>query len=285
MPQMNRLLTRSPAKINLFLRVLGRRPDGYHDIVTVMARISLFDTVRLAFGQPSISVACTHPSVPRDETNLAYRAAQLFFGALHARDGVAISIEKAIPVGAGLGGGSSNAASVLAALNERYGFPFSVSGLIEIGLKIGADVPFFLFGRSAVARGIGEQLEAFEGMPQRSVVLVCPEFQVSTAWAYANLNLRLTNHQKNCNCSSFQGLLTAGTLLSNDLEQVTIGEFPEIGVMKEVLLDLGAEIALMSGSGPTVFGLFKDEQEAEKATHSIADQFGWKTIRAGLLLP
>ncbi len=283
---MNTLVIPSPAKINLFLKVVGRRPDGYHEIITLLSRISLFDTVLLAFDQPSISVECSHPRVPEDRNNLAYQAASVFLDALSTQESVGIFIDKQIPVAAGLGGGSSNAAAVLMGLNQHYEFPFSNKELMEIGLKVGADVPFFLFRHVAIARGIGDDLEVYEGLPPLSVVLVCPRFEVPTVWVYKNLNLRLTNCEKNYKKRFLnQDFSRVKHFLCNDLEQVTIGKFPEIKSIKRALLDLGAEIALMSGSGPSVFGLFKDAQQATKANHSIRHRGRWNTFLIDLLLP
>lgn len=286
---MDTLAIPSPAKINLFLKVVGRRPDGYHEIITLLSRIGLFDTVVLTFDQPYISVECSHPRVPEDSSNLAYRAASFFLDALSIHDGVAISIDKVIPVAAGLGGGSSNAAAVLMGLNQHYEFPFSNGELMEIALKVGADVPFFLFGHVAVARGIGNDLEVYEDLPPLFVVLVCPRFEVHTAWVYKNLNLRLTNCDRNFKIKSLkQDFSRVKDFLFNDLEQVTIGKFPEIKTIKKALLDLGAEAVLMSGSGPSVFGLFKDDRQATKAIHGIRHLWrreGWKTFLVELLLP
>ncbi len=283
---MNSLVIPSPAKINLFLRVVARRPDGYHNIVTLLSRISLFDSVVLSFHQSATSVECAHPKVPEDRTNLAYRAASIFFEALSVDEGVAIFIDKAIPVAAGLGGGSSNAAAVLMGLNEHYGRPFHNAQLMEMAGKVGADVPFFLFRDPAIARGIGNDFEAYPYLPPLSVVLVCPPFEVSTARVYKNLNLGLTNWEKSFKNRYFEeNFFKAKHLLSNDLEQVTIAEFPEIKIIKEALVDLGAEIALMSGSGPSTFGLFKDPQQATKAIHGIRHQGSWDTFLVELLRP
>lgn len=282
----NALVIPSPAKINLFLKVVGRRPDGYHEIITLLSRIALFDTVVLAFDQPSISVDCSHPRVPEDRSNLAYQAASLFFEALSTHDGVAIYIDKVIPVAAGLGGGSSNAAAVLMGLNQHYGLPLKGVELMEIALKVGADVPFFLFRHVAVARGIGENLLAYDEVPPLSVVLVCPRFEVPTAWVYKNLNLRLTNGGKKFTIQRFdQDLSSIKDFLFNDLEQVTITKFPEIKTIKEALLDVGAQTALMSGSGPSVFGLFKDSQQATQAIQRIRHRGKWETFLVELLLP
>jgi len=283
---MNRLVIPSPAKINLFLKVVGKRPDGYHEIITLLSPISLFDTVVLAFHQSATSVECPHPKVPKDKNNLAYRAASLFFDALSIHDGVAIFIDKVIPVAAGLGGGSSNAAAVLMGLNQHYGSPLDDEQLKEIAIKVGADVPFFLFRRGAIATGIGERLEACEHLPPRSVVLVCPTYEVPTAWVYKNLNLTLTNCEKSIKNRYFQEDFTKVTgLLCNDLEQVTAGKFPEIKTIERALLDLGAEVALMSGSGPSVFGLFTNRQLAENAIDSVRGRGKWEIFLAELLVP
>ena len=283
---MNTLVIPSPAKINLFLKITGKRADGYHELVTLMCRVDLYDTVTLSFDKPSISVHCPHPKVPEGKTNLAYKAAALFFNALSRRDGVAIFIEKLIPVAAGLGGGSSNAAAVLMGLNQHHGFPFSNKALMELGLKVGADVPFFLFKHAAVARGIGEQLKRFDRMPPLSAVLVCPRVQISTAWVYEHLNLRLTNCEENYNVSSLlEDSSKPKGFLCNDLEQVAVKKFPEINTIKEVLLDLGAHAAIMSGSGPTVFGLFQGPQQASLALKRIEQQGHGDCFLVNLLIP
>lgn len=283
---MSVLVIPSPAKINLFLKVVGKRANGYHELTSLIARISLFDTVALAFDQPTITVHCSHPKVPEGRSNLAYQAAWLFFDALSRREGAAIFIEKVIPVAAGLGGGSSNAASVLMGLNQHHGFPFSNRELMDVGLKVGADVPFFILRHTAIARGIGGDLEVFEGMPQLSAVLVSPRFEVSTAWVYSKLNLRLTNCEENSNVLRFpEASSKIKGFLCNDLEQVAVQKFSEIKSIKEALLDLGAEGALMSGSGPSVFGLFQSPQQASAAFQKTKHQQRWDTFLVELLTP
>ena len=283
---MNALVVPSPAKINLFLKVVGKRPDGYHEIVTLLSRIGLFDTVVLTFGEPSIRVECPHPAVPEGPDNLAHRAAASFFQALSLDDGVGIFIDKVIPVAAGLGGGSSNAAAVLSGLNHGYGSPLDIDKLMEIALGIGADVPFFLFKHPAVARGIGENLEPYEGLEQCSTVLVCPRFEVPTAWVYKNLKLTLTNLEKNFKIRCLKTHFSRSKdFLFNDLEQVTAERFPEIRLIKNGLRDLGAEVALMSGSGPSVFGLFKDVRQAANAVEAMKLRGDWDTFLVPLLLP
>jgi 4-diphosphocytidyl-2-C-methyl-D-erythritol kinase len=274
----------SPAKINLFLRVIGKRSDGYHELETLMCCVDLFDTVTLSFGVPAIRVRCSHPEVPEGEENIAYRAAVRFFEALGTDERIDVYIDKRIPVAAGLGGGSSNAAAVLKGLNEHFGRPLRQERLLEIGLTLGADVPFFLFGRNAIARGIGERLEPAGKIPPAWVVLVHPRVRVSTKWVYDNLNLRLTNCEENYNVSSFlEDLSSVQDFLCNDLEQVTAQEFPEIGVIKQALLALGAKGALMSGSGPTVFGLFERHGQASAARKRLEQHRDYDTFLVRLL--
>jgi 4-diphosphocytidyl-2-C-methyl-D-erythritol kinase len=283
---MKPLVLRSPATVNLLLKVVGRRTDGYHEIVTLMCRVSLFDRVTLSFGQPHIRVHCDHLEVPDGVSNLAYKAAAHFFEALARPAGVAISIDKVIPVAAGLGGGSSNAATVFMGLNQHYGYPFTKEQLMDMALKVGADVPFFVFQHCAVARGIGEKLERFYALPAWSVILVCPRWQISSAWAYKRFTLRLTNCEENFKVLPFtEDLSKTDSLLSNDLEQVAVGKFPEINAIKTALVDLGAKRALMSGSGPTVFGLFQDPQQASLALQRIKQERRWDTYLVNLLLP
>ena len=256
----------SPAKINLFLQVTGKRPDGYHDLFSLMCCVSLFDKILLQFGGKTIEIDSTHPQIPLDETNLAYRAAALFLQKMKKGSGVKITIEKNIPVSAGLGGGSSNAASVLQGLNRHFGFPFTRSQLIYMGLQLGADVPFFLFEKPALASGIGEKLEAYADLPPYHVILIYPGFGVSTAEVFQNLNLGLTKCKKKIKKSSFRKTgFDASRHLCNDLEEVTASRYPVIKSVKKQLLEHGALGALMSGSGPTVFGLFSEQNKAVAA--------------------
>jgi 4-diphosphocytidyl-2-C-methyl-D-erythritol kinase len=267
----------SPAKINLFLKITGKRPDGYHDLVSLMCCVGLYDTVSLSFGVKETSVSCRYPDVPEDETNLAAAAASLFFNTLNINDGVKISIEKQIPVGAGLGGGSSNAAAVFLGLNRYYGDAFSQEKLISMGRSIGADVPFFIFRKPAIVSGIGETLNAYQGLESFKVLLVFPGFGISTAKVYKNLNLGLTNCKKKLrsfllNKQSFD----PGCHLCNDLEPTAASMYPVIFTVKEALLKHGALGALMSGSGSTVFGLFSDSHTAFKANRALAANDKWQ---------
>lgn len=264
----------SPAKINFFLHVRGKRPDGYHDLFSLMCRINLFDEISLQIGDMSkaaVEIYCSHPKVPADATNLAHQAATLFQGQLHATRSVKIHLKKNIPVSAGLGGGSSNAASVMLALNTYYGQPFSPENLMKMGFRLGADVPFFVFQKPAIATGVGEKLDAFEGDLQYHILLLYPGFSVSTAAVYQNLNLGLTKDEKKPTSNHLKlSRFNPAHHLTNDLEQVTVSKYPEIGLAKEKLLDLGAVGALMSGSGPTVFGLFDNADAAKKAKQTLS---------------
>ncbi len=267
----------SPAKINLFLEITGKRPDGYHDLVSLMCCVGLCDTVSLIFGVKETSVSCSHPDVPEDETNLAFAAASLFFNTLNINESVKISIEKQIPVAAGLGGGSSNAASVFLGLNRYYGYPFSPDKLISMGRSIGADVPFFIFREPAIVSGIGDKLKAYQGLESFKILLVFPGFSISTAKVYKNLNLGLTKCKKKLrslllNKQSFDPRCH----LCNDLETTAASMYPGIYTVKEALLRHGALGALMSGSGSTVFGLFSDSDTALKAKNVLAENDKWQ---------
>jgi 4-diphosphocytidyl-2-C-methyl-D-erythritol kinase len=290
---MDRRVIKAPAKINLFLRVIGKRPDGYHDLHSLMCPVGLYDTLTLSLNRPAISVACTHPQVPEDSTNLVARAAKQFFqAALPSKTpplpGVHIDIQKQIPVGAGLGGGSSDAAAVLKALNDHYGAPLTMPELKALGARLGADIPFFLCGGAAVAKGIGDQLHAFPYLPPWTVLLVYPNASVSTAWVYKKLNLRLTKDEKKLSNFHFDGrFFNVDKHLVNDLEPVTAGELPVIQEIKRLLLAHGAAGAMMSGSGSTVFGLFADAERAflsHKALCNNPQSQDWTLFVADLLV-
>jgi 4-diphosphocytidyl-2-C-methyl-D-erythritol kinase len=274
----------SPAKINLFLKIIGKRIDGYHELMSLMCSIGLFDTVSLNVGSTGIAVSCNHPLVPDGESNLAYVAAYLFLKMLEKDEGVEIFIQKQIPVAAGLGGGSSNAAAVLFGLNRYYGYPFSKEDLMSMGLSIGADVPFFLFGRPAIASGIGEKLEAYPGLENFSILLVSPGFSISTAEVYKKLNLGLTKCKKKLKRFPLNNQrFDPRCHLCNDLEAVTASKYPVINTVKKALMRHGALGALMSGSGPTIFGLFSDSGGASEANHALSHIYGWRMYLADMI--
>jgi 4-diphosphocytidyl-2-C-methyl-D-erythritol kinase len=290
---MDTLVIKAPAKINLFLRIIGRRPDGYHNLHSLMCPVGLYDTLTLSTNRAAISVACTHPQVPEDSTNLVAQAAMHFFdaafpGKTASPRGVHIDIQKQIPVGGGLGGGSSDAAAVLKALNNHFGAPLTMPELKAVGARIGADIPFFLCGGPAVARGIGDQLQAFTYLPPWTALLVYPNASVSTAWVYKNLNLRLTKDEKKLSRFHFDGrFFNVDKHLVNDLEAVTQRQLPVIQEIKRLLLAHGAAGAMMSGSGSTVFGLFADAERAFLSHEALCkhpQSQGWTLFVADLLV-
>ena len=260
----------SPAKINLFLQVTGKRPDGYHELFSLMCCLDLFDVIFLQPGGQKIEIDASNSQIPLDETNLVHKAATLFLKKLKVTDGLSIRIEKSIPVAGGLGGGSSNAASTLLGLNQHYGFPFSRDELMSMGLELGADVPFFIFQKPAFASGVGEKLEAYPGRLPYHILLLNPGVEVHTGEVFQNLNLRLTKCKKIITKLFLKQCgFDAALHLCNDLEAVTISKYPIIESLKKQLLSHGALGALMSGSGPTVFGLFSDPHAAGEAARAI----------------
>ncbi len=275
----------SPAKVNLRLEVLRRRGDGYHEIRTILQRISLYDRLSISLKrEKGISVITDSPRLPVDEGNLAYRAASSLLEEAEARVGVEVHIQKRIPISSGLGGGSSNAASTLMGLNRILKLNFSKGRLMEIGARIGADIPFFIFERTAMATGIGEKLEPLEIHPSIWLVLVNPGWEVSTRWAYEGLNFKLTKRPIHIKLPPFFSDIGQVThILHNDLERVTISAYPEIDGMKAELLSQGAVGSLMTGSGPTVFGLFPHNNEAESAYQKLNAKYGkrrWTVYQA-----
>jgi 4-diphosphocytidyl-2-C-methyl-D-erythritol kinase len=273
MGTMSTITLLSPAKINLCLSVLGRRPDGYHDVEMLMQMVGLFDEVTVSLGGPGISVTCDSHAVPSGEENIAWKAAKAMLRLSGKDVGLVIKIKKNIPVAAGLGGGSGNAAAVLAALNRLVGIGLDRDRLTEIGAGIGMDVPFFFFGPTALAQGRGEILTELTPLPHIHVLLVNPGVETSTAWVYKNLNLRLTK-KGDCNKIARLNLRNIASGLHNDLESVTSALHPVINRIKDALLDQGAVGALMSGSGPTVFGIFETEAACRVAADSLSPE-GW----------
>jgi 4-diphosphocytidyl-2-C-methyl-D-erythritol kinase len=275
--QLKSVTLNAPAKVNYLLDVLRKRPDGYHDLRMIMQRIELCDEIVITLSDdPGIHVTCDKTGVPGGPGNIAWRAAEAMLSYSERKPGIGINIVKNIPVAAGLGGGSSDAATVLMGLNNLLSLGFSDEKLMQIGVKLGADVPFFIFKKTALAEGIGEKLSPVAGLPPAWMVLVNPNVHVSTAWVYQNL--RLTKKADTYNMPNFSGQFDElCAILSNDLETVTIERFPVIKEIKQELLSHGAPGVLMSGSGPTVFAVFADENAASYCFGEISKIGNWNS--------
>ena len=283
-----RISIQAPAKINLLLRVMGRRADGYHDLETWMQKIDLYDQIELELHHgATVEFFSDDVSIPADASNLAVRAALAFLQASEKSKGygVQITLHKNIPVAAGLGGGSSDAGAVLRGLNNLFDREFSEKQLLELARPLGADVPFFAVDHDAVfATGIGNIMVPVESLDNCSFVVVNPDFFVSTAWVFQNL--ALTSLPKTSKLSCFQKYKAVALFLRemhNDLEEVTNAEHPQIEKMKNALLGVGASQVLMSGSGPTVFGVFPDTEkpfgsELKRIVGAFRQEYGEKVF-------
>jgi 4-diphosphocytidyl-2-C-methyl-D-erythritol kinase len=273
---------KSPAKVNLTLEILRKREDGYHEIQTLLQKISLYDTIYFSLENGNgIFIETDHPFLPTGKSNLVYKAVQFFKKRFNFRGAIKVRIKKRIPLGSGLGGGSSNAAAALKALNQLLEMDLSNKVLMEIGKEIGADVAFFLFEGSAIGLGIGEKLKRVE-IPHLWYVLIYPGFEVSTRWAYKNF--LLTKGQFHLKLHTFlRDNIKIASILKNDLEKVVSKRYPEIETMKRILISAGALGASMTGSGPTVFGIFKGEKETNEAFYRLKKEVrnkGWKIFKA-----
>jgi 4-diphosphocytidyl-2-C-methyl-D-erythritol kinase len=266
----------APAKINLCLHVLGRREDGYHELAMAMQRVDLCDTVGIELSNRSgVRVVCPGIELRSDEKNIAARAAQLILDQAGSTVGVDIRITKRIPVAAGLGGGSSDAATVLVGLSEMLDLALGIEQLQLLGSRLGADVPFFIFKQPAWATGTGTQLEPLPALPEVAYLLINPRVAISTADVYRSL--QLTKGGELANLPRFS-VVTKDDLcaaLHNDLEAVVLDRFPQVVAVKERLLEQGALGALMSGSGSTVFGVYPDYRVACVAAEQLAEENDW----------
>lgn len=271
---MNTVTLLAPAKINLCLSVLGRRLDGYHDVEMLMQTVGLYDEVTVARTASGIHVAADSAAIPAGEGNIAWKAASAMLQQAGGKAGLSVRIIKRIPVAAGLGGGSSDAAAVLAAANTVLGTGLDRAELARLGTSLGMDVPFFFSGPLAIARGRGEVLESVPAQARFWVLLVNPGFETSTAWVYKNLNLRLTR-KVDCTKIARLSVRNMARELHNDLESVTAAAHPIILKIEAMLIERGALGARMSGSGPTVFGIFETEQGCRAAADSMSGG-GWK---------
>ncbi len=296
---LERLRLKVPAKINLYLKITGQREDGYHELNMLMQKIALYDRLELEPVQESgIFLSCPDTDLPVDERNLVYRAASLYMERTGKIDqGIRIVLDKNIPIAAGLGGGSSDAAATLLGLDKLFATRIAREELAVMGLLLGADVPFFINDTVAAwASGIGEKLTTAVPLTGYHIVLVNPGIAVSTKWAYETF--ALTSAENIFNLSSSQnerdGVTADFTFcnrpfqleyLSNDLETVTADKYSVIGKIKRRLLVAGAAGSMMSGSGPTVFGLFSDDayNQAEQCCHELKKEFAQVYLVAPLV--
>lgn len=272
---MKELRLNAYGKVNLSLDVLARRPDGYHEVETVLHTVELHDTVVLRDAEGGIRVVCDHRRVPTDEQNLVFRTAQLLREVSGTDRGVEIEVRKRIPPASGLGGGSSDAAVTLLGLAQMWKLRLDHAQLLELAAQVGSDVPFFLVGGAALATGRGERLRYLPTLPATWVVLACPDAEVSTAWAYANLDLarvpRRPNTQRLVEALRAEDVAAVARELCNVFEPLVSERYPQVQELKRRLVEAGALGASMTGTGPAVFGLFPGEAEARRA---------WEALRA-----
>jgi 4-diphosphocytidyl-2-C-methyl-D-erythritol kinase len=278
------LQKKSHCKVNLLLNILGKRADGFHELETVMQPVNFFDELFFERGGNGIQLSCSDKSLPTDSKNLVFRAAENFLAASKIRDGVKIHLEKKIPLAAGLGGGSGNAATTLLALNELFDSPLASEKLFEIATALGSDVPFFLQNKPALATGRGEKiqpLEHFSALRGKAFLLIHPGFGISTPWAYQNLARfpkALSGEKgravKLISLLQTSDLQTAACEFYNSLEAPALEKFPILGLFQEFLRANGALAALMSGSGSTTFAIAENISAAETLLEKFKSKFG-----------
>lgn len=261
-------------KVNLALDVLYKRKDGYHEIKTIMQQIDLSDKLGISERREGVSINCDNRLVPIDRTNLAYRAWEEISRLTGTKTGLDIRIEKNIPVAAGLAGGSTNGAAVIKALNEMWDLGLNLQEMMDIGLKIGADLPFCIMGGTALAEGIGERLTPLKPLVGVPMLIANPGIQISTPYAYSRLKLtdKRIDMDKITTCIEKGELNCIAKSLSNVMEDAIIFENPVIGQIKEFMISNGAIGALMSGSGASVFGIFEDPEKLHFAYNKLKDQ-------------
>ena len=268
------------AKINWLLRILGRRDDGFHELFTIFQTISLFDEITFEKSD-EIRLTCNDETIPIDETNLILKAARVLKNDFEVKEGAKIHLEKRIPAPGGLGGGSSNAAIALLGLTTLWNLEIPVKRLIEIGANLGSDVPFFFFGGTAYGTGRGTQIVSLPDITEKFMLIVTPDIKVSTAEAFARTGaLRLTKTAsksilKICQ-NEAESFLKGQRNLSNDFEKSVFGFYPEIGRVKEKLLDLGAKQAILSGSGASVFATFDKKETRQAAQKALEEEKNWR---------
>lgn len=274
---MQQVRQRAYAKINIGLDVLRRRPDGYHEVKMIMQTVGIYDDLLIEkCEKPGIFLQIDKEELPTDQNNLIYKAAQLLLAEKKIQEGVRISLTKRIPIAAGMAGGSSDAAAALRGMNELFNLGYQTQELQKIGVKLGADIPYCVVGGTMLSEGIGEILTPLPTPPDCTLVIAKPDINVSTKFVYENLHADTLSYHPD-----IDGMIRAlreGSLkgitdrLGNVLETVTIREYPIIEEIKKVMRENGAENALMSGSGPTVFGIFTQEKKAQEAAKQLRDR-------------
>jgi len=274
----------SPCKVNLLLNILGKRADGFHELETVLYPVRVFDRLIFARIGQGIQLSCNAPGLPTDARNLVHRAATAFLEAAKVREGVRLELQKHIPLAAGLGGGSGNAATTLLGLNELFGGPLSSEQLQRIAAALGSDVPFFLQDQPALATGRGEQIQplgAFPALSGAAFLLVHPGFGIATAWAYQQLarfpaafNGQPGRAQKLVSRLQSADLRAAGAEFYNSLEAPALEKYPLLALFQEFLRANGAAAALMSGSGSTTFAVVHGLDAASALAEEFKARFG-----------
>ena len=276
---MNSIQLKSRAKINLSIDVLGKREDGYHLVEMIMQTIDLFDKIKIfSLKEDTIIIESNSLDIPLDSTNIVYKAADLIKKQYNIKEGVKIIIEKNIPIAAGMAGGSSNAAAVLVGLNQLWQLKLSENKLKELGLKLGADVPFCIGGQTALAENIGEKLTNIDGLSENIFILVCkPELFVSTKEIYEEIDSKII--KKRPNNKLLIQLLKENKIqqiadnMYNVLEEVTRERYPVIEEIEKIMMENDALGSMMSGSGPTVFGLYRNREDAENCKNKLLKKF------------
>lgn len=274
---MQQIRERAYAKINIGLDVLRRRPDGYHEVKMIMQTVDIYDDLILErTSEPGIHLQTDHEELPTNTDNLICRAAALMMEEKGIREGVKVILTKRIPIAAGMAGGSSDAAAALRGLNALFDMGCSVEELQRLGVKLGADIPYCIVGGTMLSEGIGEILTPLPAPPDAHLVVAKPDVNVSTAFVYGNLHVeRLQDHP---DIEGMAQALSEGSLqgicdrMGNVLETVTVPAYPVIEKIKDLMREMGAHNALMSGSGPTVFGIFTDKKQAELTAEAIEEQ-------------
>lgn len=271
----NTITKKAYAKVNLGLDVIGRREDGYHEVRMIMQTVDICDVLTFTRQErPGIVVTTDKEELPGDESNLIYKAARLVTETCSVREGIKIELQKRIPMAAGMAGGSTDAAAVFHGMNEMFGLGMDEDEMCALGVKIGADIPYCIKGGTALAEGIGEILTKLPDAPACVVLVAKPDIDVSTRYVYENLHAESLEYHPDID--GMRAAIEEGDLrgmaerMGNVLETVTVNAYPVIREIKEVMKKSGAWNALMSGSGPTVFGIFGEEEKARKAYNEIA---------------